>query len=196
MIITGYAYVQKKAQGGKNALAINEDRFIRGLWRLVDAVHEYENNCKIICQINHCGRQSGYLSETFAPSSVLVRVTNKMPKNMGINEIEETVEAFAQASRRVKEAGFDGIQLHGAHVFLISEFLSPYTNKRREAYGGSLDHRLRFVEDRYKSSVELLWRKYPIMITMNGTEFLKGGIIIRESKINAQKFRKNLIQCS
>jgi len=190
LIITGYAYVQKSGQGGENALAINDDRFIPDLRKIVDTVHKYGNDCKILCQLNHCGRQSVYLSETFAPSAILEKATNKMPKKMSIKEIEDTIEAFAQASRRAKKAGFDGIQLHGAHGWLISEFLSPYTNKRRDLYGGSLDHRLNFIKDIYERSIELVGKNYPIMIKINGSDFLEGGITMKESRINAQKLEK------
>ncbi|MBA7607210.1 NADH oxidase [subsurface metagenome] len=105
-----------------------------------------------------------------------------MPREMTTYEIEETIESFAQAARRAKEAGFDGVQLHGAHGYLISEFLSPYTNRRTDQYGGDTDKRLRFVEQIYRRSRELVGDGFPILIKMNCDDFLEGGITLDESK--------------
>jgi 2,4-dienoyl-CoA reductase-like NADH-dependent reductase (Old Yellow Enzyme family) len=187
LIMTGYTYVQKTGIAFEEMMGIYDDKFIPGLQKIAEVVHNFGNGCKIINQIVHCGRQSRYLSNTLGPSAIIENLTKKMPKEMTAGEIQETIEAFAQAVRRAKEAGFDGVQLHGAHGYLISQFLSPYTNKRTDEYGGDIDRRVKFVEEIYNRSVDLVGRDYPILIKINGTDFLEGGITVEESKKIAQK---------
>ncbi|MFX1340638.1 MAG: NADH:flavin oxidoreductase [Promethearchaeota archaeon] len=187
LIITGYAYVQKSGMAFDEQTGADNDELIPGLRRIASIVHEYGEDCKIALQLVHCGRQSRPLKNTLAPSAVLEKVTNKMPKEMSKEEIADTIEAFAQGVRRAKEAGFDAVQLHGAHGYLISEFFSPYTNKRTDEYGGSLENRFRFVEEIFKRSVELVGKDFPILIKINGDDFLDGGVTIEESKKIAAK---------
>ena len=190
LIITGYTYVQKSGIAFAEKMGIHNDELISGLRRIADIVHEHSEDCKIALQLVHCGRQSRPLKNTLAPSAVLEKLTNKMPKEMSTEEIGETIEAFAQGVRRAKEAGFDAVQLHGAHGYLISEFLSPYTNKRTDEYGGSTENRFRFVEEIYKRSVELVGKDFPILIKINGDDFLDGGVTVEESKNIASKLSK------
>lgn len=182
LIITGYAFVQQNGKASDKQIAVYKDDFIPGLKKIVDIIHEHGEGCKVALQIVHCGRQAGLLKEAIAPSAVLEKFTNKMPREMTAEEIEETIEAFSQAARRAKEAGFDAVQLHGAHGYLISEFLSPYTNKRTDQYGGNTDNRIRFVEKIYRRSRELVGDDFPILIKMNCDDFLEGGITLEESK--------------
>ncbi len=190
LIITGYAYVQKSGMAFDTQMGVYSDDLISGLHKIADVVHKNSPDCKIALQIVHCGRQSRHLQNTLAPSAVLDKLTKKMPKEMTVEQIKETIEAFAQAIRRAKEARFDAVQLHGAHGYLISEFLSPYTNKRTDQYGGSTEKRIKFVEDIYNRSVELVGKDFPILIKMNGDDFLEGGITVDESKIIAEKLSK------
>jgi len=187
LIITGYAYVQKSGMAFEEMMGADNDELISDLRRIADIVHGHSKDCKIALQIAHCGRQSRALENTLAPSAVLEKAINKMPKEMSKEEIKETIEAFAQGVRRAKEAGFDAVQLHGAHGYLISEFFSPYTNKRTDDYGGSTENRFRFVEEIYNRSVGLVGKDFPILIKINGDDFLDGGITIEESKKIAVK---------
>ena len=182
LIITSYAFIQEIGRANVKQLGIYKDDFIPGLTKLANIVHEHGEGCKVALQIVHAGRQSPHVKETVAPSAVLEKFSNKMPREMTIGEIEETIEAFSQAARRAKEAGFDAVQLHGAHGYLISEFLSPYTNRRIDNYGGNTDKRLRFVEQIYRRSRELVGDDFPILIKMNCDDFLEGGITLEESK--------------
>ncbi|MBY8985726.1 MAG: NADH:flavin oxidoreductase [Candidatus Lokiarchaeota archaeon] len=182
LIITSYAFIQQSGKANIKQIAVFDDDFIPGLKKIADTVHEYGKGCKVVLQLVHAGRQSHHVKETVAPSPVLEKFSNKMPREMTTAEIEETIKAFSQAVRRAKEAGFDGVQLHGAHGYLISEFLSPYTNRRTDQYGGNTDKRLRFVEQIYKRSRELVGDDFPILIKMNCDDFLEGGINLEESK--------------
>ena len=182
LIITSYAFVQQNGRAQNKQIAVYHDNFIPGLRKIADTIHKNGEGCKTVLQIVHAGRQSHHVKETVAPSAIIENFMGIMPKEMSKDEIEETIEAFAQAVRRSKEAGFDAVQLHGAHGYLISEFLSPYTNKRTDEYGGNIDNRIRFVENIYKKSRELVGDDFPILIKMNCDDFLEGGITLEESK--------------
>ncbi len=182
LIITSYAFTQQSGRANNKQIGVYKDDFIPGLRRLAKIIHEHGEGCKVALQLVHAGRQSHQVKETTAPSAILERFSNKMPREMTTDEIEETIENFAQAVRRAKEAGYDGIQLHGAHGYLISEFLSPYTNRRTDQYGGNIENRLRFVKQIYKRSRELVGVDFPILIKMNCDDFLEGGITLEESK--------------
>ena len=189
LIITGSTYVHSNGQSQPHQWGIERNDRIDGLSKIAEIIHNHGNDCKVALQLQHCGRQSRALESTLAPSAIMEKLTKKMPREMTIQEIEKTVEAFAQAIRRAKEAGFDAIQLHGAHGYLISEFLSPYTNKRTDKYGGSTENRTRFIKEIYNRSVELVGKDYPILIKMNCDDYLEGGINLDESK----RIAKNLV---
>lgn len=186
-IIASYAYIQPSGRGMLMQTGIDKDDFIPGLRKIAQTVHEHGNGCKVALQLVHSGRQSFILPETVAPSAILESMRNIVPREMTIAEIEETVEAFAAAVSRAKEAGFDAVQLHAAHGYLLSEFLSPFTNKRTDQYGGSTEKRFKIVEDIYKRSVEKVGKDFPILIKMNADDFLEGGIDLEESKKIAER---------
>ncbi|GAG83198.1 unnamed protein product, partial [marine sediment metagenome] len=190
LIIIGFAYVHSNGQAFPDQIALDRDELVPGLKKLSDIIHEHGDNCKVMAQIGHCGRESYFLETTIDPSGIEEPMTNNKPRAMTIKEIEEIIEAFAQAAKRVKEAGFDGVQIHAAHGYLLSEFLSPHTNKRTDDYGGSTEKRIRIVEKIYKRAVELVGPDFPILIKMNGSDFLEDGLKIEESKIIAEKFSK------
>jgi len=187
LIITGYMYVQQIGKGAPYMTGIDSDGFIPGLKRIADTVHQYGDGCKVAVQLVHCGRQTSLVETPLAPSAVFEPVINKMPREMTIREIEETIEAFAEAARRAKEARFDAVQFHGAHGYLLSEFLSPYTNRRTDEYGGDTEKRIKIVEDIYNRTVEKVGRDFPVLIKMNVSDFLEGGIDLTESKKIAER---------
>ena len=190
LIITGIAYVQSNGQAFPNQLAIDRDDLIPGLKKLAEKIHEHGDGCKIAVQLVHSGRQSMILDNTIAPSSVYDPAFTTMPREMKIEEIEEIIDAFAKAAGRTKEAGFDAVQIHAAHGFLLSEFLSPYTNKRTDEYGGNTENRIKIIQKIYNKTVELVGKDFPILIKMNVDDFLEGGIDLDESKKIAGRFSK------
>jgi len=124
----------------------------KGKYReLVDHVHE--EGSKIAIQIAHCGRQTFDFvvgTQPIAPSAFLDTSTGVLPREMTDDDIERTIEDFAQGARRVKEAGFDAVQIHCAHGYLLSSFISPYTNRRKDQWGGTTENRVRIVGEIYK----------------------------------------------
>jgi len=190
LIIVGAAYVQSTGKILPYQTGIDRDDVIPGLRRIAETVHKHGDGCKVAMQLMHCGRQSVLLENTIAPSCVFEPVVNKMPREMTIEEIEETTEAFAKAATRARKAGFDAVQVHAAHGYLLSEFLSPYTNRRTDKYGGSTENRIRIVRDIYKRIMENVGTDFPILVKMNVADFLKGGITLNESKKIAESFSK------
>lgn len=184
LIITSGANIEPWANlpasiGVKAPLSIYDDDFI-GPWEpIVEAVHEA--GAKIAMQIGHLGRQDvGPLrgSAPLAPSPVPIEATGVTPVEMTKAQIEDVVEKFAQASRRVKEAGFDAVQFHGAHGNLITNFMSPFTNRRSDEYGGGVANRARFVVEMIRRSRQEVGPGYPLLIKLSASDFVEGGLDI------------------
>jgi 2,4-dienoyl-CoA reductase-like NADH-dependent reductase (Old Yellow Enzyme family) len=190
LIITGITYVHPSGQALLNQMAIDRDALIPGLKKLIKTVHDHGDGCKIVVQLAQSGRQSLVVDSPLAPSALYEPMFGKMPREMTIEDIEETIKYFAEAARRAKEAGFDAVQIHAAHGYLLSEFLSPYTNKRIDEYGGNTENRCRIIKEIYNKTVELVGKDFPILIKMNVDDFLDGGIDLNESKKIAEKFSK------
>jgi 2,4-dienoyl-CoA reductase-like NADH-dependent reductase (Old Yellow Enzyme family) len=186
LIITGYTYVSRDGKTD-NMLGIDTDEHISKYRELVDHVHK--NGAKIAMQINHCGRQTTKDmtgTQTLAPSAVKDNSFLDTPREMTEQDIENTIEAFAMASKRVKDSNFDAVQLHGAHGFLINQFLCPHTNRRKDKYGGSIENRMRFLKEIYKSCRDQVGDDYPIFIKMSAYDNMKNGVKEEEGIIMAE----------
>ncbi len=130
-------------------------------------------------QIGHLGRQGIPAlrgKPPIAPSPIPIKGTDVIPREMNASDIEKIVDLFAQACRRVKAAGFDAVQFHGAHGNLINNFMSPFTNIRTDDYGGSIENRARFMVDIISAARRLIGPEYPLMIKMNFDDFVEGGL--------------------
>jgi 2,4-dienoyl-CoA reductase-like NADH-dependent reductase (Old Yellow Enzyme family) len=184
------------AESESYPLAIDEDRYIEDWKEIVDQVHE--KGSKIAMQIVHPGRQESPKiigTAPIAPSAVPVTNTSITPREMTMEEIGEMVEYFAQSIRRVKEAGFDAVQLHGGHGYLISNFISPYANVRKDDYGGNTENRARFITDIVKRARDMVGPDYPIMIKMNCDDFIPGGLEKEEALRVARVIAQAGIDC-
>lgn len=182
LIITGHAYVHPTGKASPRQIAVDDDRFIPGLRRLAAAVHE--SPAKIFLQLSHAGRQTKEKicgCQPLAPSAVYEPTYKVMPREMSEKEIEEIIQAFVMAACRAKEAGFDGIQLHCAHGYLLSGFLSPYTNRRRDRWAGTLENRTRIIREILVRPRPFLGPDFPIIIKLNSTDYLPGGLEIEEA---------------
>ncbi|WP_099192675.1 NADH:flavin oxidoreductase [Tepidibacter mesophilus] len=191
LIVTGYANVVKEEQPNPGMMGIYNDSFIDEYKKLTDLVHEYDS--KILMQIAYGGTKTTYnLGERviFAPSEVAERGTNTLGKPMTKDEIDYIVNAFVEAGRRSMEAGFDGVEIHGAHTYLINQFLSPYYNKREDEYGGSLENRMRFLMEIYSKMREKVGHDYPILVKLTASEFFEGGLTFEETRIICKKLEE------
>ncbi len=160
-----------------NQLGAYEDRFIPGLSRMVAVAHEAGS--KIAMQIHHAGRESLHLlgqGKAVAPSAVPSIVFRKTPREMTIEEIKEVIQAFGTAAVRAREAGFDAVELHAAHGYLLTQFLSSISNRRTDAYGGTnLKERSRFVIEVISEVRRQVGPDFPISVRVSGEEYIRGG---------------------
>jgi len=182
LIITGHAYVTWNGKASDEMLGAHHDDMIPGLTKLVEAVHKYDS--KIVLQINHAGRQtaSATIGETpVAPSAVFNPATEETPREFTDKEIEDLIDAYVATAKRAVAARFDGVQIHAAHGYLASQFISPYTNQRQGKWGGSLENRMRFPLEIYRRFRSALGESYPIIIKLNSEDFLEGGLTIEDS---------------
>lgn len=174
LIISGLMHVQSSGRGYKYQTGIHHDRMIPGLKRLSDAVHQFGG--KIAFQMAHCGRQTTKKMAgriPLAPSSQGRDPLNFVkPMAMTEEQIVETVNAFGDAAGRSVEAGADGIQLHGAHGFLISEFLSPFFNVRNDVWGGSAENRFRFLKEVVLKVKSVVPDGFPVLVKLNADDHL------------------------
>jgi 2,4-dienoyl-CoA reductase-like NADH-dependent reductase (Old Yellow Enzyme family) len=178
LVITGYAGIM---QAGKSALyhmtMIDSDDMIAAHRDLVKRVHEIGG--KIVLQIAHCGRQT-WSRETgkplMAPSPIPCGFYREMPEAMTEEDISSVVEHFALAARRTRDAGYDGVQIHGAHGYLLSTFLSRHANKRTDSWGGSRENRFRIVDEILRATRKMVGDDFPMLIKLNTFERAASGI--------------------
>jgi 2,4-dienoyl-CoA reductase-like NADH-dependent reductase (Old Yellow Enzyme family) len=174
LIITGNVYPSLDGKSTPFQMGVDDDGKIPALKQLVDSVHAH--GTRIFAQLNHSGRQVisefAGISEAVSASSVKDLSTGTRPRALTLAEIERIVQRFADAAARCKQAGFDGVQIHGGHGYLVNQFLTPYTNKRTDDYGGSFENRLRFLRDLYRAMRARVGKDYPVIIKLNGSDYL------------------------
>ncbi|MBU3199732.1 NADPH dehydrogenase NamA [Clostridium estertheticum] len=157
-----------------NDLGIWSDEHIKNLSNIVDECHKYGS--KIGIQINHAGRKSETLSyPIIAPSPIAFNGDYRLPVEMTKEDIVNTIDLFKSAAKRALTAGFDLLELHGAHGYLIGEFLSPLTNKRKDEYGGTKENRVRFLKEIIQA-VKTVWPETkPLQLRVSAVDYAKGG---------------------
>ncbi|MBN1253892.1 MAG: NADH:flavin oxidoreductase [Deltaproteobacteria bacterium] len=181
LIITGHAYVTKRGQATPLQLGIYDDKLILGLRAMVDAVHERDGT--IVAQLAHSGMLAIpklINSAPLAPSAIEGLVDVPL-QEMTIEDINETIHAFGRAGERACSAGFDGVQLHAAHSYLLSQFLSPAFNHRTDSYGGSIENRARMLVKVVQGIRKRVGQDYPLLIKMNCQDFLEGGLELEDA---------------
>ncbi|MHA1783654.1 MAG: NADH:flavin oxidoreductase [Candidatus Helarchaeota archaeon] len=191
LIITGYMNVNKNGKAAPRQLGIHSDFLIDGLKKLVSTVKNYD--VTFFAQIAHGGRQiiGSHLKniDVVAPSNIPDRLVNVIPREMTEEDIAKCVDDFVKATQRAYEAGFDGVQLHCAHGYLLSLFLSPYCNKRTDSYGGSVENRFKIVEDIILGIHDEIDKNFPIIAKLNVSDFVQDEeqLTIDESKQHAKR---------
>ena len=188
LIISGYTFVETEGKGFPGKMGIHTDDFAGDYKKLINAVHDAGG--KIAVQLVHAGGQTNasYAGrQPLAPSAVRVDQFPEMPAELTKDEINKIVFAFGEGARRAKSWGFDGVQLHGAHGFLINQFLSPLTNRRVDEYGGSIEQRSRFLLEVYREVRESVGGDYPVFIKLNAADNLEGGLEINDALYAAKE---------
>ncbi|MDK2896593.1 MAG: hypothetical protein PWP04_713 [Candidatus Atribacteria bacterium] len=165
-------------------IAIDSDKFLPGLRTLAEAIHN--EGSKTFLQIQHGGRQCTISStdglQPVAPSAVASQFMQIVPRELTKEEIKKLVNKFAEGALRAKIAGFDGVEIHAAHGYLIAEFLSPYSNKRTDEYGGSLENRMRFLEEIIQETRKLTGEDFALGVRLSVDEFLPGSLKLEETR--------------
>jgi len=177
LIITGYTFVRPEGKQFTGKMGIQTDDFAPDYQRLTQAVHAEGGIVAI--QLVHAGGQANPEQagrQPLAPSAIKVTQFPAEPAELNPAEIQEIVAAFGWAAGRAKDWGFDGVQLHGAHGYLINQFLSPLTNRRTDEFGGNIENRCRFMMLVYRQVRRIVGNDYPVMIKLNAKDHLDGGL--------------------
>ncbi len=187
LIISGFAFVRPDGKQMPGKMGIHSDAFQESYAALTAAVHDAGG--KIAVQLVHAGGQAGSAAagrQPLAPSAVAVAQFPEEPAELTKDEIDAIVAAFAAGARRARAWGFDAVQLHGAHGYLINQFLSPLTNRRTDGYGGGVDNRCRFMREVYEAVRAAVGADYPVMIKLNAADNLEGGLEVEDALAAAQ----------
>lgn len=191
LIIMESGYIHPLARGGLKRLGLQQDSLVPGLKELVDVIHAA--GAKVSSQLHHPGRRANVALQGIYPvsaSSIPTGLEGIVPRTLKVQEIEELVEAFGQAAKRSLTAGFDAILIHAGHGYLIHQFLSPCTNTREDLYGGTFSRRLRFLREIVHHCREVVGKDYPIMVRICASEFIPGGITLKEGQRIARNLEK------
>lgn len=181
LIISGHSYVSPEGQAGPRQLGVYEESLIPGLERMVTAVHEAGG--KMVLQLAHAGNFAAE-SLTGQPPWVVSDfegLADTPRREMRAEDIQSLVRAFAEGARRAKAAGFDGVQIHAAHGYLLSQFLSPRFNRRADAYGGDIGNRSQALLEVYQAVRETVGPDYPVLIKINCEDFVEDGLGVAEA---------------
>ncbi len=176
LIITGHMYVHPSGKAHDEMTGIHSDELLPDLAKLAEAVHELGG--RIVPQINHGGMNSvaGSISDPVAPSAIDEPFLPRPAREITPLEIEGTVRAFGEAARRCKEAGFDGVQIHAAHGYLISQFLSPFVNRRTDSWGGTEEKRMRVLREVCLAVRTQVGEDYPVLVKLGMEDGVEGGL--------------------
>jgi 2,4-dienoyl-CoA reductase-like NADH-dependent reductase (Old Yellow Enzyme family) len=181
LIITGHGYVSREGQASPWQLGIHEDSTLQGLTEMTEAIHRCGG--KIAMQIAHGGGQATAASLAglgMIGPSMIRENGNVICREMSKDDIDRVVRAFGDAAARAKHSGFDAVEIHAAHGYLLSQFLSPVANQRTDEYGGALANRGRIVLEVLHSIRAAVGLGYPVLIKLNSEDFVEGGFSIED----------------
>ncbi|AIE59802.1 FAD-dependent oxidoreductase [Bacillus methanolicus] len=200
LIITECYAVDQHGKPVKNMSGFWSDDQIESHAKLAERVHKHGG--KIAVQLFHAGRQTGsHITgvQPIAPSPIKDPTLSETPHELTKAEIKELVEKFGDAALRVKKAGFDAVEIHGAHGYLIDQFLSPFSNKRTDEYGGTIINRTRFAVEIIENVRKKVGKDFPVLFRISTDEFVEGGLTIEDTKVIAKILEQSgidAIHCS
>ena len=182
LIISGYIGIEPAGAATPYMACWFDDSYTSGQKRLVKSVHEY-SDVKIAAQIAHTGNNLMKLEyEPVGPSAVWNRRVKKDCRELTLTEIEEISKRFVDVGCKAYESGYDMVQIHGAHQYLLSDFISPVGNKRTDEYGGSTEKRCKILVDIYNHIRDKIGKNFPIFIKLNTRDYCEGGLTLEEAK--------------
>ena len=194
LIIVEHSFICPEGKASLGQLSMAEDACIPGLKKLVQTIHA--NNTPVFAQINHAGIQTKRSitgCDVLGPSSVIPPnrpIPEEMPREMTAEDIARIPGLFAASAKRVKEAGFDGVEIHSAHGYLLNQFYSPLTNHRTDSYGGCLMNRIRLHLEVIRAVREAVGEDYPIALRLGASDYMDGGSTIEDGAAACREFQK------
>ena len=177
MIITEYCFVTEEGRSSDHQISVTDDEKIPGLKRLVDAVHEH--GAKVCLQLQHGGRRS--IVRVMAPSAIMKQTDRVMPEEMTTQEVYDLIDAFIAGAVRAKKAGFDMVEVHCSHGYLLNDFISPSANRRTDAFGGGLTGRAKAPVMIIEGIKKACGADYPVSVRLNGDDMVSDGNLSRDS---------------
>ncbi|QAA30987.1 NADH:flavin oxidoreductase [Clostridium manihotivorum] len=191
LIIIEHSYISKAGKASNHQLSISRDSDIEPLKKLAKTIQN--NGSKAVMQINHAGGSTkeevtGLTPE--APSAIENPYTKLVTKELSKEDIKKVIADFAEAARRVKEAGFDAVEIHSAHGYLLNQFYSPIFNKRTDEYGGDILNRIRIHLEVIKAVKEAVGHDFPVLLRLGALDYIDGGSQLEDAKIAAKEFEK------
>jgi 2,4-dienoyl-CoA reductase-like NADH-dependent reductase (Old Yellow Enzyme family) len=191
MIIIEHSFINQEGKASYQQMSIAEDSVVEKLRELAKLIQS--NGSKAVMQINHAGsaaKKEVTGCEPVGPSAVANLRMGNVPKELTKEDIKKIVSDFREAARRVKEAGFDGVEIHSAHGYLLNQFFSPLTNKRADEYGGDVKGRIRIHLEVIKAVREAVGEDYPVLLRLGAADYMDGGGTIEDSKVAAVEFEQ------
>ncbi len=191
LVIVEHSFISPEGKASAGQLSISDDFLIKDLSKLADIIHK--NDTKAMMQINHAGitaKKEVTDLDNVGPSCIPFPGTDNIPKMLTKNEISKIIEQFAAAALRVKKAGFDGVEIHACHGYLLNQFFSPLTNQRTDEYGKDIDGRMKLHLDVIKAVREVVGGNYPVLLRFGASDYMEGGTTIDDAKIAALEFEK------
>ena len=197
LLVVPWVLVETKFGKKTGRLRLDSDEYIRGLHEIVDAAHL--NDSKIVIQLADAGRaltpHETADGVAVSASEFYTEAFGTKARALSISEIEYLVDAFATAAYRARKIGFDGVEFHAASGYLISQFLSPYVNKRNDKYGGDPARRITFLLEIIEQTREKAGRDYPTLVRISGDEFVEGGLTLQDNKFIAKALADSGVDC-
>jgi len=189
LIIIEHSFITLQGKASERQLSIADDNIVEELKKLANIIHK--NDSKAVMQINHAGSAAntditGY--ERVGPSAIANPRTGNVPKELSKSEIVVIIKEFVNAALRTKQAGFDGVEIHSAHGYLLNQFFSPLSNIRTDEYGGNLQGRIKIHLEIISAIREAVGNDFPILLRLGASDYMEGGSTIEDSKIAALAF--------
>lgn len=190
-VIIEHSFITPDGRAKIGQLSVADDNTIDGLKLLANTIHA--NGSYAIMQINHAGsgaKKEAVKNEVVGPSAIVHPDNDVVPRELTVQEIEEIIKQFASAAARVKKAGFDGVEIHSCHGYLLNQFLSPLSNKRTDQYGGDIYKRIKLQLEVVKAVRASVGDNFPILLRLAASDYIQGGITIEDSKVAAVELEK------
>jgi len=190
LAITEHCFISEQGRNRVGQPSVADDAMVEGLAALAEVFHR--NDVPAVVQISHAGAASVVPDKELVGASDVPNptATSRIPRALTPDEVADIPHQFAEAARRVREAGFDGVELHSAHGYLLNQFLSPLTNRRTDSFGGSLENRIQLHLDVIRAVRGQVGRDFPLLLRLGAADYIPGGTIIDDSVAASLRFQE------